>query len=166
MPAKGKRAAHDSRSAVVHEIDGKIKLKALDKVDALLEVVLALAADSNFVSLNLGLHFDSLILDLLDERLGLILRNAFLEFDLLFDRHSARGLFFRVVDLSRIDSALHEFAKNNVSHLLELALVATDQSDLVLLENDFGVRALEVEAVHEFLLGLVDCIADFLLVYT
>ena len=80
------------------------------------------------------------------------------------------GGFFHCarVECARIDTALGQFADQHVLDLRELEIVIRKNHQhgffALLLDFDAGVRALEVKAVGDFLVALVDRVSDFDLV--
>ena len=51
---------------IIHKINRKVQVKRLDKLDCFLQIILALPAHPNLITLNLRLYFQTFIFDLLD----------------------------------------------------------------------------------------------------
>ena len=63
--------------------------------------------------------------------------------------------------LLRLICALGELAHDHFHERADAEFVLRRQFDFIFLQLDFGVAALEIKAVGEFLFGLVDGVLDF-----
>src|SRR5260221_7095657 len=104
------------------------------------------------------------VLDQLDDALRFLLLDADLDLDRPLDL-VARDLLDRArLEVAWIDVALGEPPAQHVHHLAELELVVGEYIEVELLLLDARIRALEVVAVRDLLVGLLDRVFHFLLV--
>ena len=64
------------------------------------------------------------------------------------------------LDAFQADLALGQFVDDDFVQRLDLELVGGGEFDFVLFQDDFGVAALEIKTVGQFLFRLVDGIFD------
>ena len=98
------------------------------------------------------------------DRLALVLRHADLDGDRLLHLVAGDLLDRAELEAAHVDVALGHAAAQHVGHLAELELVVGEHRQHQLGLLDARVRALEVEAVGDFLVGLLDRVLHFLAV--
>src|SRR6185503_4933382 len=147
--------------AEVLELQGDGEVVASESGDNRLKVIPAFAADANLFRLNLRSDFQVQAADVRSDIL------CDLRLDALFDSNDlsgmAQGRNVRVflLDAFETDVSLRELAEDNFSERLDLELVVGGQLDFVLIENNFGLGALEIEPIGEFFLRDVHAVLDF-----
>ena len=103
------------------------------------------------------------VLDALDDVLGLLLVDALLERDLL-PRRSDIALGVGQLRAAHVDTPCDQPRLQDFQHLLELVFALPLHGDHEFVQFEGATGATEVEAIDQFAIGLVDRIADFLLV--
>ncbi|KKT24747.1 MAG: hypothetical protein UW11_C0041G0013, partial [Parcubacteria group bacterium GW2011_GWA2_43_9b] len=121
------------------------------------------------VSLYARLRLHLAVLEQLDDFPGKLLLDADAHCDRLLDRVAA-GFFYRSRrQRAHVDAAFRQLGGQHVAHLAELEVVVRKHhQDLVfvlILDFDARIRALEIEAVGNLLVALVDRIPDFDLIH-
>ena len=74
------------------------------------------------------------------------------------ERGDVRG---KGLDIFEADVALGQFADDDFVKGGDFVMVRGRELDFVLFEEDFGIAALEIKAVGQFLFGLVDGVLNF-----
>src|SRR5207249_602196 len=118
----------------------------LQEPDHLLEVVAVLARDADLVLLDRGLHLELRVLDEADDLPRLLDRDPLLERDLLLERPAGGLLDLAIRERLERYAALVETRLEDVDDRLELHVVGAEHEDLVRLEPELVLRALEVVA--------------------
>src|SRR5882672_6489478 len=128
-----------------------------------LEIVLLPSRDAYGGSLDARLDLHLRVLEELDDALRLLLLDAGLDVDWLL--HLGADLLDRLrVEHPRVHPALRALREQDVRHLLELEIVVRVERQQELGLLDARVRALEVEAVRDLLVRLIDCVLQLDLV--
>ena len=83
----------------------------------------------------------------------------------LLDLVSTDFFCVRNIKTFDVDTALHQFPFENVSHLLEFKVIVGEHRQRVLSLFYAGIRTLKIKPRRNFLIGLLDGVFDFLLVY-
>src|SRR3989442_8446054 len=154
--------ALESDAAVVRELDRDAEVALLQEPDHLLEVVTVLAGDADLVLLDRGLHLELRVLDEADDLPRLLDRDPLLERDLLLDRPAGGLLDLAVRERLERYARLVEPLLEDVDDRLELHVVGAEHEDLVRLEPEPVLRALEVVARLDLTPRLVEGIRDIL----
>src|SRR6266850_479932 len=150
--------------AEVDVLERNVRYGLLHQLDGRLQIVLFRARHAHRVALDGSGHFQLRVLDELLDLLALLLAHA----DLHGDRplHLVAGDFLQRprLEAADIDVALRQSRAQHIGDLAELELVVGVDRQQVLAELDARIRALEVEAVGDLLVGLLDRVLHFLLV--
>src|SRR2546422_6285416 len=154
--------ALESDATVVRELDRDAEVALLQEPDHLLEVVAVLARDADLVLLDRGLHLELRVLDEADDLPRLLDRDPLLERDLLLERPAGGLLDLAIRERLERYAALVETRLEDVDDRLELHVVGAEHEDLVRLEPELVLRALEVVARLDLTPRLVEGIRDFL----
>src|SRR6266704_1006961 len=120
-----------------------------------LKIDLLPSRDAHRGALDARLDLHLRVLDELDDALRLLLLDADLDVDRLLDL-GADLLDALGVEHPRVHCALRAFRQENVGHLLQLEIVVGVEREHQLGLLDARVRALEVEAVRDLLVRLID----------
>src|SRR5688572_18973220 len=150
--------------AEVDELERDVRHRLPHQLDRGLQLVLLRAGDAHRVALDRGRDLELRILDELLDLLALVLRDADLDRDRALHL-VARDLLYRAgFERAHVDVALGQALAQDVEYLAELELVVGEHGEhhLGLLHARIG--ALEVEAVRDFLVGLLDRVLHFLAV--
>ncbi len=126
-----------------------------------LQFVAALAVHAHFVALDLRRHLELAVADEAGDLLGHRALDAVFYFDALARVAERRDVRRTLLDAFHADAALGELADDNLIQRADLELVVGGQFDFRFFQNDFPFASLEIEAVGEFLFGLVDGVLDF-----
>ncbi|QCU77413.1 hypothetical protein E7744_03660 [Citricoccus sp. SGAir0253] len=160
---RGDQVEHGASSAEVDELQVGV-LEALEQGDGVLEVVARLRGHAQLVALDGGLdRLRRLVADELGDLLGRGLVDALLDPG-LEPVLLARGVRLAGVQGLQRDVALDELGLEHVQHRLHALLGGGLHQDPLAAEVDLGAHALEVVALRDLLLGLVQRVADLLLV--
>src|SRR2546425_39024 len=130
-----------------------------------LEIVLLGARDAHGGSLDARLDLHLRVLDHLHDALRLLLLDAGLDVDRLLHLGAADLLDALRIEHPRVDAALGTLGQENVGHLLQLEIVVRVERQHQLGLLDARVRALEIEAVRDLLVRLVDRVLQLDLVH-
>src|SRR4051812_23623474 len=153
------------RLAVVSEFKLNPEVFAAKQRDGFLQIVARGRSDSHLLALNRGLNlFEFRFLD----RRGDLLRGLAVEGHLQ-PNVTANSVAARLLDLARIevlhrDAALNELRLKHVPERLHLVVVLSGESDFAFgaIQLDGGRRSLEVVALGDLLLRLIDGVVDLL----
>ncbi len=145
----------------VHKLDGHGKILRADGGDDGLQLIPALAGHADGVALDLCGHLEFAVADEASDLPGDGCFNALFDFDDLSrvaERGNVRPGCFHALEA---DVALGEPAHDDFRERVDFELVPGGELDFVFFENNFPCAALEVEAVGQFLVGLIDGVFDF-----
>ena len=145
----------------IHELHRDGEFFYAHRRDDGLKFVPALASDADGVALNLRRHLEFAVADEAGDLFGHGGFDALLDLDALprvAERRNVRPGRFHALEA---DVALGEPAHDNFRERADFELVRGGELDFVFFKHDFCLAALEVEAVGQFLVGLVDGILDF-----
>src|SRR5207249_3608890 len=124
--------------------------------------VLAAADNANLIALDGGLHFDLRVLNRANDGLRLLGLDALDDLRFLTDGSSGSRLDMRVVEGFERDLALDQLGLDDVLHASELSFVIRRKDDLVGIQLDGALAALEVKPLRQLFLRLLDGIGHFL----
>lgn len=137
------------------------KIMAAHGGDDRLQIIAALARHANFVALDLRRHLEFAVADEGGDLLGHAGFNAVLELDDLTRMAERRDIRITLLDAFHRDATLGEFANDNFIQRADLEIVVGGQFDLRLFQGDLPFASLEIEAIGEFFLGLIDGVFKF-----
>src|SRR5512142_1148024 len=160
--AKDKRSLSWLSTAVICELQRNSEVALADDVDGPLQVVLAPADHADLVALNRRLHLQLGVLDGLDDRFRFLALDALNDLRSLPDRAERRLLDLSVIEGLERHLPLDEPAFDDVLQAAQLPLVVADQNELVLAQLDLALASLEIEALRQLLLRLLDGVRDLL----
>jgi len=126
-----------------------------------LQFVAALAVHAHFVALDLRRHLELAVADEAGDLLGHRALDAVLDLDDLPRVTKRRDVRVALLDAFHADAALGELADDDLIERADLEFVVGGQFNFSFLQHDFPFASLEVEAVGQFLFGLIDGILDF-----
>ena len=126
-----------------------------------LQFVAALAVHAHFVALDLRRHLELAVADEAGDLFGNVARNSIFYFDALPRVAERRDVRLALLHAFHADAALGELADDNLVQRGNLELIVGGKLDFRFFQNDFPFGAFEIEAVGEFLFGLVDGVLDF-----
>ena len=129
--------------------------------DDVLQIVAALAGHADFVALNLCRDLELAVAYEAGDLLGHARLDAVLQLDALARVAERREVGFALLDAFHAHAALGELADNDLIQRAGLVGVLGGHFNFRLFQKDFPFAALEVEAVGEFLFGLVDGVFHF-----
>ena len=140
----------------IHELQRHLEIHRFQIGDDLLQVVAALARDSNLLVLILRVHLDLECLDPFHERLALLFRNAVAQRDYA-PNGSAEGRL-ELTDIERldVDPAFDRLALQDVNYVTHLHLIVGNNGNLLAVALDRRLRILEVEAILDFTARLIE----------
>src|SRR5215469_9681518 len=149
----------------IPELQRKIGDRLLYQHDGSLQLVLLPTGDAYRIALNAGLHLHFAVLDEANDLLRALLLDADADRNRLLDLVPAD--LFDAAELERphVNSALRELPDQHVGHLLQLEVVVRVECQQLVLVLDASVRAFEVEARGDFLVGLVEGVAQLDLIH-
>jgi len=142
-------------------LHGRGKILRAHGGDDGLQLIPALAGHADGVALDLRGHFELAVADEAGDLLGNGRFNALFDFDDLprvAERGNVRLGRFHALEA---DIASGEPAHDDFRKRLDFELVRGGELDFVFFKNDFPLAALEIKAVGQFLVGLVDAVLDF-----
>jgi len=145
----------------IHKLHGHGKILRPHGGDDGLQFVPALAGHTNGVALDLRRHLEFAVADEAGDLFGNGRFNALFDFDDLprmAERRNVRPGRFHAFEA---DVALGEPAHDDFRERLDFELVPGGELHFVFFENNFRVAALEVEAVGQFLAGLINGVLNF-----
>src|SRR5438876_353659 len=145
----------------VPELYREVSDALLDQRNGVLKLVSLRSRDTHGVALDARLYFELAVLDELDYLFCQILLDADADRYHLFDFVAADLLDVAELERTNIDAALGQLPKQHIGDLFELEIIVREQRELLFLVLDARVRALEIETRRDFLVGLVERIADF-----
>src|SRR5207244_878271 len=161
-PRTARRAAS---SAVVPELELEPELLGPQERDYLLELVLGRRLHPDLLALDRGLRLlELLVLDRLDDRLGLLLRDPLSQLDLAPYCVVRRRRVGPQLEVLLRYAALDDLLLQHVEQRLHLEIVVGDEreGDGRAVERDRALRALEVVTLGHLLRGLIHGVVDFL----
>ena len=126
-----------------------------------LQFVAALAVHAHFVALDLRRHLELAVADEAGDLLGHGALDALLDLDALPRVAERRDVRVALLDALEADTAFGELADDHLVERADLELVVGGELDLRFFQNDLPFASLEIEAVGQFLFGLVDGVLDF-----
>src|SRR5439155_10698269 len=129
--------------------------------DYRLEGVAIASRYSHHITLNRSLNFGLRILDVLDDLLGLLLRNSLLNLGALTDGAAGSRLRFSITKGFQRHAAAHQFLLQNLVHIAQFGLVFGRKHQFFFLERYSRAAALEVKTLADFLHRLVERVRDF-----
>ena len=132
-----------------------------DSGDHFLQIIAVLAGHANFLALNLGGDLELLIANELRHLLGDCGLDTLLDLDDLAGVAEGGDVRLFLLHGFQTDVPLGELAHHDLSEGLHLKGVVGGKFDLVFIQDDLGLAALEIEAVDQLLVGNVDGILDF-----
>src|SRR6266568_4792983 len=143
------------------EADGNRKILDANGRNDCLQFVPALARDANFFALNLRRDLELALADeagdlFRDERF-----DALPDFDDLPRMAERRKVRLALIHTLEADAAFRQLADDDFDQRLDFELIFSGEFDFVFFQGDFGVGPFEIEAVGQFLPGLVDGVLDF-----
>src|SRR3989442_2983973 len=161
-PTASTTAGRRGSVAQVDELERQVGHRLAHQLDRGLQVVLLRPGNPYRIALDRGAQLELGILDELHHALRPVLGDP--------DAHRQRPLHLVARDslhaagleAARVDVALCKARAQHVHHLVELELVVGVDGEHELAQLDARVRALEVEAIGDFLVGLLDRVPDFL----
>src|SRR5439155_1735387 len=154
-------AAGRGSVAEILEAQGDRKILSSDGGDDGLQLVFALAGHSDFFALNLGGDLELAVADKAGNFFGNGGFDALLDFDDLPRVAEWGNVGLAFIDVFEADGAFGEFADDDFDERLELELIFGGDLDFIFLEHDLRGAALEIEAIGQLFLGLVDRVLDF-----
>ena len=125
-----------------------------------LQFVAALAVHAHFVALDLRRHLELAVADEAGDLLGDGALDAIFNFDALPRVAERRDVRVALLHAFQADAALGEPADDDFIQRAHFELVVGGQFDFGFFQNDFPFASLEIEAVGQFLFGLVDRVLD------
>src|SRR5208283_4143674 len=138
----------------IHKLDGHGKFVGAHGGDDGLQFVAALAVHAHLVALNLRRHLELAVADEPGDLLGHRRLDALLDLDGLLRVAERRNVRVALLHALEADAALGESADDHFVERADLESVLGGELDLVLLQNDLGLAALEIEAVGQLFFGL------------
>ncbi|CAM2144922.1 hypothetical protein PT2222_160205 [Paraburkholderia tropica] len=147
--------------AEVIEVERRIGYVLAQHGDHALQVVALGAGHTHGVALNARLHLDLAVLHEAHDLFREIAGHALLHGDDLLHLVAADFLDLAVVEKTHVHIALGQFRQQHVLDLAELEIVVGERGQLAFLLLDARIRALEVEARGDFLVGLLDRVLHF-----
>src|SRR5450830_907420 len=151
-------------TAVVGELKRDAEVLFPDQRDGALKVVFVAAHHAHLVALNGGLHFQLGVLESSDDGFRLVRLDSLHDFYMLPDRTHGRLLDAAVIEGLERDLTLDELALHDVPDAAQLLLVIADQNDLLRRQLDRALAALEIEALRELFLSLLNGVRHFLVI--
>lgn len=121
-----------------------------------LQVVFALAGDAHGFALDVGAGLGEFVLDDFADLLAGFLVEDFYQLDCLFDGAAGGGFVsLEVQDFWR-EFAVYNLLDEHVLERLELHGIGNEELDVIIVEGNVGVQALEVVAGLDLALDLID----------
>ena len=145
----------------IHKLHGHGKILRAHGGDDGLQFVPALAVHAHLVALNLRGDLEFAVADEAGDLLGDGGFDALLDLDALPRVAERRNVRFALLHAFQADAALGQPADDDFVERGDLELVGGGEFDFGFLQHDFPLAAFEVEAVGQFLFGLVDGVFDF-----
>src|SRR5262245_11384447 len=146
----------------VGELDGDPEVVPAEALDHGLEIVLLLAGDPYLVALDGDLDLQLRVLHQLHHLARLLHRDSLLQGDLLLRTARRSGLDRPGLQRPERHLAPRQLLLQHLVQQAQLELVGRTEVEGVLLAADLRRRVAEVEALADFLEGLLDRIIDFL----
>src|SRR5436309_5398193 len=168
-PCRSRARRRRASSAVIPESELESEVLRAQEGDHFLELVLGRRLDADLLALDRRLRlFELLVLDRLDDRFRLFLRDALGKLDLAPHGVVRRGRGGAELEVLHGHVALDELGLQHVEQGLHLEVVVGDerQHGLGAVERDRGLRALEVVALSHLFGGLIHRVVDLLEVGT
>ena len=157
LPLKGEA---ESSIAEIVELQRQFEVALAQQRHRVLQVVALLAVDPQLVAVDLGIDLELGFLDRRGDLLGQLLLDALLHGDLLPGPGQV-GFHLAFLQAAHVDATRDQARAEDVGHLLELEIAGRGLADDVVVQREFRVHALEVEAGGEFTAGLVHRVGQF-----
>src|SRR5688572_14640437 len=148
---------------VVAKLQRDAEIFRSQRLHGALQIVFRRRADAHLIALDRGLHLLQLeILQVFDDLPGRVGRNALLQRNYLPHRAAGGRLDVTALEVLHRDVALDQPRLQHVPDRFEPEVVfgGERQRGRLLIEIDRGGRALEIEALADFLARLVDGVVD------
>ena len=129
--------------------------------DDRLQFVATLAVHAHFVALNLRRHLEFAVADEAGDLLGYVARDAVLDLNYLPGVAQRRDVGIALLNAFEADAAFGEFADDHFVQCADFVGILGGEFDFGFFQNNLSFAALEIEAVGEFLFGLVDGVLNF-----
>src|SRR3989442_11088189 len=161
-PTASTTAGRRDSVAEVDELERQVGDRLAHQLDRGLQVVLLRPGNPHRVALDRGAHPELGILHELHHALRPVLGDPHAHRQRPLDLVARDLLHAAGLEAAHVDVALRKARAQHVHHLVELELVVGVDGEQQLTLLDARVRALEVEAIGDFLVGLLDRVPDFL----
>ena len=145
----------------IHKLHGHGQLLGAHGGDDGLQFIPALAVDAHFVTLDLCGDLEFAVANEPGDLFGDGGFDALLDFDALPGVAERRNVRFALLHTFQADAAFGEPADDDFVERGDFEPVLGGEFDLGFLQHDFPLAAFKVEAVGQFLSGLVDGVLDF-----
>src|ERR1051325_9007795 len=160
--AKNNRSVRSPSTAIIRELERDSVVLRLDQSNCFLKIVLVPAGDAHLIALKRGLDLHLCVLDGADYGLGLLDLDALHDLGALAHRAARCRLDLAVVESLEGDAAFDQLRLHDVPHAAQLPLVVGAEDDVVGRQLDGALAALEVEALRQLFLRLLDGVGHFL----